>query len=306
MTITYSVTVRNPDTGGKLMVNTVTSTTTGSTCPPGTTNAGCTLTVPVLTPALTIVKTASAASAVPGQKVTYTITVTDTGQTPYAGAVVSDTLTGVLDDAAYGNDAATTGTGTVGYASPVLTWTGNLNPGQAATITYSVTVNNPDTGDKLLTNTVTSAAPGSNCPAGGTDPRCASTVTVSQLIINSTADVTTTTPGGVVHYTTTLTNTGQTPYYGITMAIDGAGLADDAVGNGDQTATSGTISLGTTGAVWTGDIPVGGTVTLAGSVTVNNPDTGDHIMTEINTSDAPGSNCPTGSTAPPAAPRSRS
>ena len=54
----------------------------------------------------------------------------------------------MLDDAAYDNDAAATGTGTVSYASPVLTWTGNLTPGQAATITYSVTVNNPDTGDK--------------------------------------------------------------------------------------------------------------------------------------------------------------
>ena len=117
----------------------------------------------MLTPALTIVKTASAATAVPGQKVTYTITVTDTGQTPYTGAVVTDNLTGVLDDAAYDTDATATA-GTVSYASPVLTWTGNLTPGQAATITYSVTVNNPDTGDKILTNTVTSAAAGSNCP----------------------------------------------------------------------------------------------------------------------------------------------
>ena len=234
----------------------------------------------------------------PGQKVSYTITVTDTGQISYTGAVVTDALTGVLDDAAYDTDAAAS-TGTVSYASPVLTWTGNLTVGAVATITYSVIVNNPDTGDKILTDTVTSAAAGSNCPSGSTDPRCASTVTVSQLIINSTADVTTTTPGGVVHYTTTLTNTGQTPYYGITMTSDGASLADDAVSNGDETATSGTLSLGTTGAVWTGDIPVGGTVTLTGSVTVNNPDTGDHIMTETNTSDAPGSNCPTGSTGPP-------
>ena len=44
----------------------------------------------MLTPALTIVKTASAATAVPGQTVTYTITVTDSGQTPYTGATVTD------------------------------------------------------------------------------------------------------------------------------------------------------------------------------------------------------------------------
>src|SRR6202044_22693 len=266
-------------------------------CPPAGSGAGCSLSIPVLTPALTIVKTASAATAAPGQKVTYTITVTDTGQTSYTGATVTDPLSGVIDDAAYDADAAAT-RGAGSYTSPVLTLTGALPPGQSATVTYSVTVNNPDPGDHILTNTVTSAASGNNCRTGSTDPRCSSMVTVSQLIINSTADVSTTTPGGVVHYTTTLTNTGQTPYNDITMTSDGSGLADDAVGNGDQTATSGTLSLGATGATWTGDIPVGGTVTITGSVTVNNPDTGDHILTDINTSDAPGSNCPTGGTDP--------
>jgi hypothetical protein len=37
--------------------------------------------------------------------VDYTITVTDSGQTPYTGATVTDPLTGVLADAAYNNDA---------------------------------------------------------------------------------------------------------------------------------------------------------------------------------------------------------
>ena len=53
----------------------------------------------------------------------------------------------------------------------MLTWTGNLAVGATATITYSVTVDNPDTGGKLMTNTVISTAMGSNCPAGGTTPR---------------------------------------------------------------------------------------------------------------------------------------
>ena len=96
----------------------------------------------------------------------YTITVADTGQTPYAPATVTDDLTGVLDDAAYDGTAAAT-VGTTSYASPVLTWTGDLSPGDTATITYTVTVNNPDTGDKHLTNTATSTDPGSSCPAGG-------------------------------------------------------------------------------------------------------------------------------------------
>ena len=43
----------------------------------------------MLTPALTIVKTASTLTPVPGQQVTCTMNVTNTGQTPYAGASLS-------------------------------------------------------------------------------------------------------------------------------------------------------------------------------------------------------------------------
>ena len=42
---------------------------------------------------------------------------TDTGQTPYTGASLTDPLAGVLDDAAYNNDAAATA-GTVSFTSP--------------------------------------------------------------------------------------------------------------------------------------------------------------------------------------------
>ena len=53
------------------------------------------MTVNVLIPGLTIVKTANTSVAEPGQVVGYTVTVTDSGQTPYTGAVVTDDLTGV-------------------------------------------------------------------------------------------------------------------------------------------------------------------------------------------------------------------
>ena len=100
----------------------------------------------------------------------YTVTVTNSGQTAYTGATFTDPLGGVLDDAVYNGDAAATatgtGTGTVTYASLALTWTGNLNPGDTATVTFSVTVNNPDTDNHLLASTVTSASAGSNCAVG--------------------------------------------------------------------------------------------------------------------------------------------
>src|SRR6202041_836803 len=164
VTVTGTVTVNNPDTGNKVLTSSLSTAAPGSNCPVGSADPRCTATVNVLTPGLTIVKTANTSAAVPGQAVGYTVTLTDTGQTPYTGAVVTDSLAALANDAVYNGNAAAT-TGSVTYAAPVLTWTGSLVPGGSATITYSVTVNNPDTGDHVLANTVTSTTSGSNCPA---------------------------------------------------------------------------------------------------------------------------------------------
>ena len=84
----------------------------------------------------------------------------------------------------------------------------------AVTVTFSVTVNNLDTGDKVLASSITSAT-ASNCPACGTDPRCASSIPdlVPGLAIAVSAGPGTTAPGAVVHYTVTVTNSGQTGLY---------------------------------------------------------------------------------------------
>ena len=142
-TIKYSVTVRSPDLGDHVLSNTVTSTAAGSNCPSGSTDTRCTVTVNVS--ALTIIKTdANVSTTAPGSTVNYTITVTNTGKTAYAGATFTDPLSDVLDDATYGSGSATSGTLT--FTSPTLTWTGDLAVGASATITYSVTVKNPDNG----------------------------------------------------------------------------------------------------------------------------------------------------------------
>jgi uncharacterized repeat protein (TIGR01451 family) len=297
-TVTYSVTINNPETGDLVLDNTVTSTTAGSNCPAGSADPDCTATVVVVDAStLTITKTTDVASAAAGGVVHYTVTVANSGLTVFAGASFSDALSGVLDDAAYNNDATATA-GTVTFTSPALTWAGNVPASGSVTITYSVTVSSPDTGNQIMANTVTSTSPDSNCASGSTDPRCTATVTVSSLAIDFTASASTATPGGTVGFVATLTNTGQTPYFGISVATDATGIADDAASNGNETASSGTLSLGTTGAVWTGDIPVGGTVTVSSSVTVNNPDTGDHLLTATAVSAAPGNNCPSGGTDP--------
>ena len=69
----------------------------------------------------------------------------------------------------------------------MLTWTGSLNPGDTATITYTVTVDSPDTGGKVLANAAASADPGSTCPAGSTGPPCGLTIPVIAGALTITA-----------------------------------------------------------------------------------------------------------------------
>lgn len=296
-TITYTVTVKNPDPGDKQIVNTITSSTLGNNCPVDGTDSACSVRVTVLVPQLTITKTAGAPSAVAGGTVTYTVAVANTGQTAYTGAAFTDALSGVLDDAVYNADASAS-SGTVSYAAPTLSWTGNLAVGATATITYSVTVHSPDTGDGTLTNTAVSSTVGNNCPSGGADARCTATVRVSQLLLTQSYSETSTTPGSVIHLTATFTNTGQTPYVGISVFASSAGVVDDAIPNGDQVASSGTLLLNSSGITWTGNIPVGGVVTITGTLTVRNPDPGNKVITGTLVSSAAGNNCPSGGSDP--------
>lgn len=142
-------------------------------------------TITALVPALTISMTAQPSSTAPDDTVHYTIAIANTGQTAYAGATVTAALTGVLDDATYDNNATSTG-GTVSFATPDLTWTGDLAVGATVTVTYSVSVVDPATGDLILASTVSSAAIGNNCLPGSSDPRCSSSIPVVLGVLSIT------------------------------------------------------------------------------------------------------------------------
>ena len=94
---------------------------------------------------------------------------------------------------------------------------------------------------------------------------------MAQLLIVYQANVATTTPGGVIRFTATFTNTGQVPYTGITIVPSASDLLAYATRDGDRTATSGTLTVTGASVSWSGDIPVGGTVTITGTFTVHNP-----------------------------------
>jgi hypothetical protein len=93
----------------------------------------------------------------PGQSLTYTLTFDNSGGGQPATVNYTDNLTGVLDDATVTTPPKlATGSGlTVGLiTSGTFPVTGTLAAGATATVTYTVTVNNPDTGDHQLANFV--------------------------------------------------------------------------------------------------------------------------------------------------------
>ena len=98
---------------------------------------------------LVINATANASTAAQGGTLGYTVTVTNTAASAYSGVAFSVPLSGVLVGATYNNNAAAT-SGTVAVTGQTLTWTGNLAAGAVATITFSVTVGNPYTGNGTL------------------------------------------------------------------------------------------------------------------------------------------------------------
>ena len=129
VTVTGTVTVNNPDTGNHLLASTITTAAAGSNCPPAGPAAACSVSVPVLTPGLTIAQAANVPAHHAGVAGEFTVTITDSGQTSYTGAVVGRSFAGMADDGVYDGDAVAT-SGSLGYAAPVLTWTGSLSPGR--------------------------------------------------------------------------------------------------------------------------------------------------------------------------------
>ena len=161
----------------------------------------------------------------------FTLAIADTGQTPYTGSPSPS-------QAALPTTRSTTTTPRHGRRGVLRQPGADLDrgpgAGRPATVTFTVTVNDPDTGDKLLSSprlgrggvdlpgrhdrrAVPLHGPRAHPGAGDRGHRRCPTVV----------------PGGTVDYTVTITDTGQTPYTGITVTDDLTGLLDDATYNGN-------------------------------------------------------------------------
>jgi uncharacterized repeat protein (TIGR01451 family) len=202
-------------------------------------------------------------------------------------ASFTDDLSGVLDDAVYNHDATNGAT----YTAPALRWSGPIDVGQSVTVTYSVKIMAPDTGDKILANVVTTPPQiNGNCVPPTADPQCRIDTPVASYSVTKRASDTSAAPGDRVVYTVTVENTGKVDYTADAPAVfadDLSGVLDDAVYNHD--ATNGATYTAPV-IRWAGPVPIGQAVIVTYSVTVASPLRGDGRLDNVATtpSDARG------------------
>jgi uncharacterized repeat protein (TIGR01451 family) len=267
-TVTYAVVVNDPVAGNGTLRNAVTPGATG-TC---VSDEACSVETPVRQ--FNVRKTASPAEAGPGDTVTYRVTVTNTGGVPFTTATpasFTDNLTDVLDDARYNDDA----TGGATVTGTELAWSGALDVDEQVVITYSVTVNDPATGDGGLRNVVTAGESGTCAAVSACTTEVPVVTPDRRFDVRKTVTPGEAGPGDRVTYEVTVTNTGEAAFTEAdpaTFTDDLSDVLDDARYNGD--ATGGATVTGTE-LEWSGPIGVGQNVVITYSVTVNDPATGD-------------------------------
>lgn len=243
-------------------------------------------------PHLTLEKTSDVVSpGEPGDIVTYEVTATNDGTGDYTTAnpaVVTDDMSGVLDDATYRGDA-TSDRGPVTYASPKLFWSGALPVGESVTIRYSVQLGSE--GDLQVRNVVfegvpTDPTPECEDPASSEitcDEEEYPIVLTPKLAIDKTSDVVRDARAGqVVQYTVRLENVGAGDYTATNPAAfvdDMSGVLDDARYNADATVSSGAVAYTAPKLSWTGALASGETVELRYTVTLK--DGGDRQVRNV-------------------------
>ncbi|MEV4094110.1 hypothetical protein [Streptosporangium saharense] len=271
VTITYSVTTHGGGDGNlRSELTGPPSASTVSNC----VSEGCE--APLGMAELRIVRSSEPAVPKLGEPVRYTIRVTNVGTAPYQGASFTDDLSGLLDDATFGDDLRASD-GDASYSPPTVLWNGDVDPGKTVTVTYSARTHLPATGDRKLGGIVVSEGEGTNCPRGSVDPRCGDPggQGVPELTVTRKAEPATPRPGQTVAYTVTFENTGTGRHPDARYAVDLSGVLDGGTYRDDATATTGTVTYGRPVLEWRGDLSAGEKATITYSVVVGDPSGGD-------------------------------
>ncbi|MBC9719671.1 DUF11 domain-containing protein [Streptomyces sp. TRM66268-LWL] len=277
-TITYSVKLNKPATGDRKLSNAVIGPV-GTLCEPGGTPPPCRHESKVANPVIR--KTASTNKPKTGQNVTYTIQVENTGTAKATGVKIIDDLKDVLDDATLvGTPRADSGAAPT-LAKGVLTWTGDIEPAQIVTITYTVKVGPPPKGNLRLGNKVKGPS-GSNCGDKPDDWCGGESEDIPFLDINKSMVPADPGEGGTVIYSVKIANRTKSDYDGAKVTDDLTDVLDDAKFAGQiDTGGKGHAAFKNRKIVWTGDIPAGKSVTIRYAVTVGNPPAGNRILKNV-------------------------
>lgn len=213
-TVTYTATVRAGADGVTLRNQAVPQGAGALSCA-----AACTTTH--TTASWTLAKSASAAAGAvvaPGDRIAYTLTVTNTGPAELVGARVLDDISDLVDDATL----ATPLPEGLTRSGDRLTWAvPDLAPGAGATIEYAVVVRDPGA---TLRNTATAATPGGHCA-----DTCETVQYTPSWRVTKASDPVdgVVAPGDLITYTLTVENTGPATLTGAVVADDLADVVDD-------------------------------------------------------------------------------
>ncbi|MFB8238080.1 hypothetical protein ACFC58_16165 [Kitasatospora purpeofusca] len=222
---------------------------------------------------LSVRKTASPTTYVPGQRLTYTFVVSNAGPAPAVNAAVRDALPSALSGFTW-----TCASGGTGSSCGAASGTGNLDTTATiaanSSVTYTVTGIVPSSTTGTLSNTATVTR-----PAASTDPNCGPTCSstvdtpgrvTTGLSVTKTPDKNPYVPGQPLTYTIVVRNDGPSDAIGTSVrdtlpaTIRNFSWTCTAAGGGScGTPASGTGDINTTV-----DLPAGGQVTyrLTGTV----------------------------------------
>ncbi len=257
-TATYTVTQTDVDTGS--INNTATINGLDPTNNPITKTASATVTADQ-TPALTVAKVASPSSGVqPGDGITYTITVTNTGTVTLHTVDASDPMPGL----------------SALSCSPATPVTLAPNAATTCTATYTATQADVDAGSFSNTATATGLDPSNNLVTD-TASATVTTDTSGSLSLTKTASPTTgVVAGNTVTYTMVATNNGSGSVHNVTVTDPLAGLSTPTcIPTAPATLASGaTMTCHSTYTVTQADVDAGSilnTASVAGLDPTNNP-----------------------------------
>jgi uncharacterized repeat protein (TIGR01451 family) len=254
----------SPSATGTLVNTATVAPPTGVTDPITTDNSSTDTDTLTPTADVSITKSDGQSAINPGEPITYTLRVSNSGPSTASNVTVTDNVPATITNVSW-TCTIPAGTGSCGAANGsgnTLNTTVNLNAGAIATYIIQGTVSPLAPPSGFLTNTATVTL-----PTGLTDPSLSNNSSTDQdaltrptgsadLSITKTDNVATVIPGSAITYTITVTNNGPNPVSSVTVRDTlPADLLDIVF------STPNGIYDSTTGE-WTVDLAVGDTATL--------------------------------------------